>query len=327
MPSCKAKLEDLGEGVLEFDGNTIRFYVEVGFFRKEKRIILEIDMADVISVKHSATELVVNWNGNNVNTSIFIVNVEEYKAFRKVYMNIDEAFKNIQEKEQAKERKGIELFEKERRRLEESNQVLNAAVQTVESLFDILINLRGNPKWTSIKKLLENCKKSVSELQVKMNYLNIDLTDLSFAIEERDAFRIAEEDCNVLALINDYFSRPSMEEEGLSQENLYWSDIKNVITAICLLNDIILGALVNDKGIQQEIDELLAAIKRLNEETRTTASLSIISEMLGKLLANREKKTLIKEVRRVFREELEGFDLYRIKRLPAITQEKSEGTV
>lgn len=59
----KVSLRNLGDGMLEFTGNTVKFYVENGRFKKRKQIAREIQMTDVESVNRAGNELSITWKG------------------------------------------------------------------------------------------------------------------------------------------------------------------------------------------------------------------------------------------------------------------------
>lgn len=70
----KARLRNLGEGALEFDGGVVRFYVEKGRFRKSRELVKEIRVVDVEGLGREGNELSVSSNGV---TSYFVVDKAE----------------------------------------------------------------------------------------------------------------------------------------------------------------------------------------------------------------------------------------------------------
>ena len=61
--NAKARLRNLGDGVIEFDGVFVRFYVLKGRFRKQRELALEISVADVEGVDREGNELNVTSKG------------------------------------------------------------------------------------------------------------------------------------------------------------------------------------------------------------------------------------------------------------------------
>ena len=53
---AKARLRNIGDGVLEFDGDVVRFYVLKGRFRKQRELVREISVADVESLGREGNE-------------------------------------------------------------------------------------------------------------------------------------------------------------------------------------------------------------------------------------------------------------------------------
>jgi hypothetical protein len=66
----KARLRNFGDGVLEFDGGIVRFYVVKGRFRKQRELVREISVVDLESLSRDGNELSVSSKGV---TSYFVV--------------------------------------------------------------------------------------------------------------------------------------------------------------------------------------------------------------------------------------------------------------
>ena len=126
VPSSKAILTNLGHGELEFVDNTIRFHTEKGYLRKRKEVVKEIPVTDVESIKRAGSELSLTRNGV---TDTFVIEepflVE--KISEKANETLDEQRRILQNKEIMQD---------------EITRLLSVALETVDSLFDILRNLQ-----------------------------------------------------------------------------------------------------------------------------------------------------------------------------------------
>ena len=67
--TVKARLRNFGDGVLVLADDAVKFYVETGRFRKHRKIVREIPLADVESVERQGNDLSIVWKGT---TDMFV---------------------------------------------------------------------------------------------------------------------------------------------------------------------------------------------------------------------------------------------------------------
>src|SRR3990170_4940326 len=68
--TVKARLRNFGDGVLVLGDDAVTFYVETGRFRKRRKVIREIPLANVESVERQGNDLSIAWKGA---TDIFVI--------------------------------------------------------------------------------------------------------------------------------------------------------------------------------------------------------------------------------------------------------------
>ena len=288
----KAHLIGLGSGTLEFIDNTIKFHIEKGRFRKRQELSREIPMSDIEAINRVGNELSVTWKGS---TDIFVIEKTEQVGtiFEKIPQTSIEQRRMFEDKEVAKQKRN-ELI-----------NMLSVAMETVDSLFDILRSLHGWVDWNRIENLLKKSVKKAEELtDQKINLLELDFSKLTLAIKERTQEEISKETFNLLRLLYDYFIGTDSENETLKEIHPNYFDAKTTIQAHYLLNDIVLGSIIGDEEIGEEQKELLMTLEDLAKSTNLRININAIKAVICKLRDEKGKESVIEKSRRLFRQQL-----------------------
>lgn len=310
MSASKANLRGYGKGILEFNNEAVTFYVEKGRIKKRKQKVREIAVADIRSAKHSGNELTIVWQGDVLYTDVFLVDIEDahdyYEDFERLCKAIDKAVrKDEKEKKEKKVEKKLEL-----------GTVLNAAIEVVDSLFGLLRCLHGtyaltdstveDAIWDRVEECLKSSDENARKLQASdVSELNLDFTKLSSAVRERAPKETIEETYNILVALHDAVSKlASVEDDELERLHPNHRDMKTLIMADYIWNDIMLGAMVNDKDIGKEVDELTARLEKLMIETGLRIHIDAVRDNLNRLIADREKEEIFEEWKGALRKEL-----------------------
>ena len=290
--SAKASLRNLGSGRLEFIGNTIRFHMEKGYFKKRKKIAREIPLTEIESIERVGNELSITWKGV---TDLFVI--EETELVGMIHERITEAL-NEQEKM-------LEDEEAAKQRRNELAKILSGAIEIVNSLFDVLRSLQGRVDWNRVEGYLKRSEENVRSFTgQKIGTINLDFTKLSLAVKEHLPEEISKETYSILISLHNYFSGLSSNSEFLEQIHPNYHDIKTSILAYYLLNDIALGTIVGDEEIGKESNELVMVLDDLSKETDLKIDFDAIKDIMNKLLMEKGKESTIEKSRSVFRQQL-----------------------
>jgi len=134
--------------------------------------------------------------------------------------------------------------------------------------------------------------------------IELDFTKLSLAIKERLPEEISKETYNLLRLLHDYFGGLDSENEFLKEIHPNYYDAKTTIQAHYLLNDIVLGTILEDEEIGKEHNELLITLEDLSKGTGLKININAIKNVIAKLGAEKGKESVIEKSRAVFRQQL-----------------------
>ncbi|MGD9131409.1 MAG: hypothetical protein PVH73_07540 [Candidatus Bathyarchaeota archaeon] len=291
--AVKAYLIGLGSGTLEFIDDTIKFHVEKGRLRKRKKLVREIPMADIEGMDLVGKEISITWKGT---TDIFVI--EETESAETIFKRIPKPFREqkqvFEDKEVAKQKR------------HEISRTVSITIDIADSLFDILRSLHGWVDWDRVEGFLKSSEKNAAKLtDQKMKTIELDFTKLSLAIKEHFPEETSKEAYNLLKSLHGYFDGLDSENEFLKEIHPNYYDAKATIQAHYLLNDIVLGTLVEDEEIGKEHNELLITLEALSKGTGLKINIDAIKNVIAKLGVDKEKEKVVKESRAVFRKQLE----------------------
>jgi len=290
--AVKAYLIGLGSGKLEFIDNLIKFHISKGRLRKRSEVIRQIPLADIEGMDRVGKEISVTWKGI---TDIFVI--EEEESAGAIFKKIPKA-----------SRKQKKVFEDKEVAKQERNEISNTVSVTmniVDSLFDILRSLHGWVDWDRVDDFLKCSEKNAASLtDQEVKIIELDFTKLSSAIKERLPEETSKETYNVLRLLHDYFGGLDSENEFLKEIHPNQYDAKKAIQAHYLLNDIVLGTMLEDEEIGKEHDELLITLEELAKGAGLKININAVKNVIAKVGANKGKESFIEKSRAVFRQQL-----------------------
>jgi hypothetical protein len=289
---AKARLRNLGNGTLEFNGSVIKFYVEKGRVKKQKETAREISIADIEGIERVGNEFTITWKGT---TDAFVT--EKAELVEAIYAKVTEA---LNEKRQI-----VEDKEATKQKQNEFTKILSVAIEIVDPLFDILRSLHGRIDWNRVE---DYSKRSVENVRNFTNLTaattNLEFTKLSSAIKEHLPREISKETYSVLKLLYEYFNGLTAKTESPEQTHPNYNDAKTTILAYYTLNDVILGTVVGDEEIVKESNALVAMLEDLSKVTDLKIDVAAVKDVINNLVMEKGKESVIEESRALFRQQL-----------------------
>lgn len=277
---AKARLTNFGKGSLEISDDTLRFYVEAGRFKKQRKNIREIPLKEIEGIERKENDLTITWK-ENMNTFV----VEQASQVDAIYERINA--KSVEEKKEAETGKTVLQSQSD------LTQTTNNVVETIYSLFALLKQLHGQINWKNI----DNDFKIIEEHTAKLanqspGPIKLDTTQLQLTVQEHRPKEIAENTYDVLKTLHEHFddlpSNQDLEKTYLNNHNL-----KLIIQAIYILNDIALGATVGDEAIEKETNEFIKVLEDLAKLPGAKIDVTSVKSSLEKLSTPKSKQTEI----------------------------------
>jgi hypothetical protein len=289
----KARLRNVGEGFLELIDDRIKFYVETGRFRKQRKISREIQFADVENIEQQGNDLHVIWKDN---TEMFAF--EQQSQLEAIRERITAALK-----ERKKEQETEEMANQEWKELA---QMMTSAMEAVGSLFDILGNLHGRVDWKLVEDSLLRFEESVGTLSSQgANPVCLNIKPVSVAIRQRHPEEIGEKAYDILRELYDHFNGLVSSVQGSEKSQLNRRDAKLFIQAIYVLNDMSLGAVIGDDAVGKEGAELFKALEDLAKLPGSQIDVNAVKASLDKLCTEKERhRSVIEDIKSTLEKKL-----------------------
>jgi len=287
-------------GVLELSGNKLIFSVSKGFLRKKKVIVKEISLSDIIDVEYSNAKLTISWMGAYTFREVFVAEKEKQEELNKLANLLEETLRKLKEEAKIKERRKEELERKIKEKLEKTIKIYLKAEETINALFGILRCLASRAEWNRaedyLKKFLDNAKS----LQKLTSDLNMDLKKISLVVRGHYRQETLDEAYGILSDLYNYLFGKKISEQNKELENIHPNpeDLKDVILANYMLNDIVLGAIVEDSNIQKEIDHFLGLLEKINNNKVMEIEVSKIKEAMNRLFTEGEKEDVLEHLKK-----------------------------
>ena len=277
--TAKARLRNFGDGVITIADDAIKFYVETGRFRKHRKIIRDIPLSDVENSERQGNDLSIVWKGV---TEMFAL--KKASQIEPIYEKITTAMKERKEdteKKEAAEGKQADL-----------GHLTMKALETADSLFDILRNLHGRVDWKLVENIFNKSEENVKNLASQTNSVCLDVRQLSAAVQERRPKEIAEKTHDALRVLYEHFNASSSVG---SKEQIHPNRRAAIlaIQASYILNDMRLGTIVADDDVGKEGAELLRVLDDLLKLPGSKAEANQVKAALDKLCVEKENQNLI----------------------------------
>jgi len=290
--TAKTRLINVGNGNMELGGNAIKFYVVKGRFKKQKKIAKEIPFAEIETFERVDNELNIVWQGF---TDRFVLETTELAEtiHAKITEALDAQRKTLEAKEEALKQERNELV-----------QALSDALKITDSLFDVLRSLHGRVNWNRVERHLKCSKDYFRRFADKKGTVNLDSEKLSSAMGEHLAAELSKEVYSSLRALFEYFNGLASQNGFPERIHPNHDDAKKVILAYYTLNDIILGMVVGAEDVGKESIELMAALDDLSKGKGLTIDVVAVKDVVNKLVAEKEKESVVEECRSVFMQQL-----------------------
>ena len=277
---------------VELSGGVIKFFVAKGRGKKQWVAAREIPVSEVESIEKFGTELKVTWKG----TADTFFTREKNDLFGEVADQVNQTLeqkrKSAEEKEKAAKRK-TDLF-----------GVVSAALGVTDLSFNVLTSLQEKRiNWQLIEEYAKGLSDTMNYTAQTLPPLKLDFSKIVQAAQTQVAKEASNEAFNLLKAEFGYFDGLNFEDDIKGNHpNIH--DVKSMISAYFMLNDLLLGKVVGDKDSKEETSQLEAVLLKLAAETSFKVNVDELKDYIGKIDPNADKKKVIDKSRAVFKEQI-----------------------
>ena len=291
--TSKAYLRNFGKGQIECLEGTLKFYSAKGGLLKRGELVKTIPLTEIASVTLENNELAVEWNDI---TERFIV--EDASVAQSIFEKTNQLLKLRDEL--TPEQVVISQSEKEASRKETGK--VDETLAVVDSMFDILLSLHGRVDWTRLSGHLTHFIEALKNVHEQPAFADLDLFRLSLAVNDHDVELVRSECLRLLESVYCNFEEKS--STGEPQQSLNSLNHEPTVLSYFLLNDIVLGSVVGDEKIGDEVNQFTSLLDSLSKKEGIQISVNEILRSVNRLVAEHGKKSFVEEARRVFKSQL-----------------------
>jgi hypothetical protein len=181
---------------------------------------------------------------------------------------------------------------------------INASVGIIDSSFDVLIGLQEKRiNWQRLEGCSNGFKENLNFTAQTMPPLNLDFSKISSAIKSQIPKEASNEAFSILEAVYGYFNGLNLDED-LKEDHPNFHDVKAVILAYFMLNDVFLGKVVGDKESSEEVSQLEGALQNLAGETNFKVDIDDLKGNIDKMGLDIDKEKVIERSRKIFKEQL-----------------------
>jgi hypothetical protein len=296
----KAHLRGVGKGKMKFVDESIKFYTEKGTIRKERQLAKQIPLEKIDDVTFQKGELKVTAQDS---TETFVI---KDRLYAKILVGkIEQAIFKRGPSSQSTEPSPVSAtspiaaaFDLElgvqKPIPKDYQKTLALALSVVDSLFDILMCLQGRVDWATIDKNAKSCEKDFPKVadRATLETANLDLSLLVSAATEHNVELTSEEVYRLLESLYNSFHSP---ESKFPLSN-------KAVAPYYVLNDVVLGMVVSDPAIGEELSQLRILLAELS--SGTGMSVGEVAEAANRIVNERVKEPYTEQARVFYRQQL-----------------------
>ncbi len=280
---------------VEVSDNIAKFFFAKGLGKKKWIVVREIPVLEIEHIEKFGNELNVTWKG--VTDSFFTK--EKTDLFGKLVDQVNTMFED-----QRKSKENNEKAEKAALRRNELLGVINTSVGIIDQSFNVLIGLQEKRiNWERLEGYSNDFGGNISFTAQTMPPLNLDFSKISSAIKTQVPKEASNEAYSILKAAYGYFDGLSVEDE-FKENHPNFQDVKAVILAYFMLNDLLLGKIVGDKENNEESRQLESVLQNLAAETNFKVNIDELKSTINKIDVDSNKESIIESSREIFKQQL-----------------------
>jgi hypothetical protein len=247
-------LKDTGKGSFEFTDNTIEFIPENNGDSTARSNSRKIPLTQVQTIEQTGNELLVVSDQENLR---FLFEASETPiVYQSLKGELEKQKAALREEEILQERKI--LF-----------QNFKGLIELINPLFDLFIGLHGKIDWDFLQKCVKDTREILEKTQhTNPNTIKPKINNLYLLVENHKLEEASIEAQNILKIVLDYATGLNAKNESLEQSHPNYQDFRTAIAAYYVLNDILLGEVVEDEEVTNEYYQLSRTLNNLFQENK-----------------------------------------------------------
>ncbi|MEM3069386.1 MAG: hypothetical protein QW638_00595 [Candidatus Bathyarchaeia archaeon] len=283
MHSYQGYKQGIGNIKLNIFDDRIEIYHEKGYIKKSKKILKVIYFSEIDKIETNNNELIIYFTNNEIYNIIF----QQRESLNNIYEVLIDIFSKVNDNANQKIC-GTMLAD-----------ITKKSIYLIDLLFDVILNLNGKIVWKNLEKNLKDMKEVYQGIKSTYNkFVDLDFKEMERNIVDRNPEKIPMNVFNFIKMILSFYrSLDKIDDKDLIILKSKFLDFLMIVESAVLLNDIILGIIIGDGHVNEEIEVFINLTNSLSKKINITIERIYIINLFEELKFKAKDYQIINKIR------------------------------
>ncbi|MBS7651934.1 MAG: hypothetical protein QW486_02230 [Candidatus Bathyarchaeia archaeon] len=283
MHSYQGYKQGIGDIKLNIFDDRIEIYHEKGYIKKSKKILKVIYFSEIDKIETNNNELIIYFTNNEIYNIIF----QQRESLNNIYEVLIDIFSKVNDNANQKIC-GTMLAD-----------ITKKSIYLIDLLFDVILNLNGKIVWKNLEKNLKDIKEVYQGIKSTYNkFVDLDFKEMERNIVDRNPEKIPMNVFNFIKMILSFYrSLDKIDDKDLIILKSKFLDFLMIVESAVLLNDIILGIIIGDGHVNEEIEVFINLTNSLSKKINITIERIYIINLFEELKFKAKDYQIINKIR------------------------------
>lgn len=283
MHSYQGYKQGIGDIKLNIFNDRIEIYHEKGYIKKSKKILKVIYFSEIDKIETNNNELIIYFTNNEIYNIIF----QQRESLNNIYEVLIDIFSKVNDNANQKIC-GTMLAD-----------ITKKSIYLIDLLFDVILNLNGKIVWKNLEKNLKDMKEVYQGIKSTYNkFVDLDFKEMERNIVDRNPEKIPMNVFNFIKMILSFYrSLDKIDDKDLIILKSKFLDFLMIVESAVLLNDIILGIIIGDGHVNEEIEVFINLTNSLSKKINITIERIYIINLFEELKFKAKDYQIINKIR------------------------------
>ncbi|MEM4726969.1 MAG: hypothetical protein QXD04_01765 [Candidatus Bathyarchaeia archaeon] len=283
MHSYQGYKQGIGNIKLNVFDDRIEIYHEKGYIKKFKKIVKVIYFSEIDKIETNNNELIIYFTNNEIYNILF----QQRESLNNIYEVLIDIFSKVNDNANQKIC-GTMLAD-----------ITKKSIYLIDLLFDVILNLNGKIVWKNLEKNLKDMKEVYQGIKSTYNkFVDLDFKEMERNIVDRNPEKIPMNVFNFIKMILSFYrSLDKIDDKDLIILKSKFLDFLMIVESAVLLNDIILGIIIGDGHVNEEIEIFINLTNSLSKKINISIERIYIINLFEELKFKAKDYQIINKIR------------------------------
>lgn len=283
MHSYQGYKQGIGNIKLNVFDDRIEIYHEKGYIKKFKKIVKVIYFSEIDKIETNNNELIIYFTNNEIYNILF----QQRESLNNIYEVLIDIFSKVNDNANQKICRTMLA------------DITKKSIYLIDLLFDVILNLNGKIVWKNLEKNLKDMKEVYQGIKSTYNkFVDLDFKEMERNIVDRNPEKIPMNVFNFIKMILSFYrSLDKIDDKDLIILKSKFLDFLMIVESAVLLNDIILGIIIGDGHVNEEIEIFINLTNSLSKKINITIERIYIINLFEELKFKAKDYQIINKIR------------------------------